>query len=393
MKTGYSFDKEIERRGTGSLKYDCAAMRGGRDDLLPMWVADMDFVLPEEILERIRQRTDHGVFGYTEPDSAYYDTLENWFRTRYGWEIERDWNTVTPGVVYALSCAIRAYTKEGDAVLIQEPVYYPFREMIELNGRKCVVSPLVNRDGRYEMDFEDMERKLAEENVKLFILCSPHNPVSRVWERDELEKAGRLCLNHGAVVVADEIHCDFIYKGYSFTPYGSLDEELVRNAVICTSASKTFNLAGLQVANILIPDRKLRNRFRHMNAASGYSQANVMGLTATKAAYDLGGPWLDDLIEYLEGTIDEMDAFTKEHLPGVKMIRPEGTYLVWMDFSGVTQSEEELHRIIRDGAHLWLDDGSIFGAGSELFERFNIACPRSTVRQAMTQLEAALLQR
>lgn len=386
----YDFDRIISRKGTSCLKYDTGSERIGRSDLLPMWVADMDFALPEEILDVIRKRVDHGIFGYTDPDAAYYDTLEAWFRRRYGWTIDRSQVTVTPGVVYAIAAAVRALTSPGDAVIIQEPVYYPFREDIEKNGRICINSPLVNHDGRYEIDFDDFEKKLTESRAKLFILCSPHNPVGRVWTPEELRHLGDICLAHQVPVVADEIHCDFIFPGYHFTPYASLGEPYISHAIICTSPSKSFNLAGLQVSNIIIPDETLRKAFRKVNDANGYSQANVLGLTAAKAVYDLGDAWLDQLLDYLNGNLIFFRDYLNENLPELRLIEPEGTYLLWVDCSGIAHSYRELKHLIRDGAHLWLDDGVIFGKESALYERFNIACPRATLAQALSQLKDAV---
>ena len=328
----YDFDKIVERKGTSSLKYDFAMKRAGREDLLPLWVADMDFALPEEVLEPVKKRTDHGIFGYTDPTDDYFDTLEKWFEKRYHVSIDREWNTVTPGVVYALSVAIRAFTEAGDSVLIQEPVYYPFREMIETNQRRCVNNQLVLKDGHYEIDFEAFEQKIRDEKVKLFLLCSPHNPAGRVWTADELRRAADICLKYDVTIVADEIHCDFVYPGNTFVPVLSLDESYRKNLIVCTSASKSFNIAGFQVANILIPDPDLRARFKYVNAATGYSQANTLGLVATKAVYDLGEEWLDEMLAYLKGNLDYIRDFLKEKLPQIKLIEPEGTYLIWLDF-------------------------------------------------------------
>ena len=388
----YEFDREIDRRGTGSLKVDFAMQRIGRDDLLPMWVADMDFALPEEVLAPIRARIDHGIFGYTEPDDRYYDVLEKWFRKRYGWEIRREWNTAVPGVVYGLTCAIRALTKPGEAVLIQEPVYYPFRMVIEDNGRICVSQPLLEKNGRYEMDFDGLEQAVVKNHVRAMILCSPHNPVGRVWTREELEKLDRICRKHGVFVIADEIHCDFILPGNRFTPFGTLGRESAANAVICTSPSKSFNMAGMQVSNILILDPQIREAFRRENEANGYSQPGAVGLEAARAAYEFGEEWLDELIVYLADNIEYFRAFLAENLPQLRLIEPEGTYLLWVDFSGVEKDPEELKRRIRDDARLWLDDGIIFGENGALFERFNIACPRRTVERALRQLADAFKQ-
>lgn len=393
MMRHYDFDTLYDRRGTSSLKYDFAMQRVGRTDLLPLWVADMDFRLPEEIPAVLKERADHGFFGYTDPDSAYYDTLEKWFADRYRVRIDRSWNTVTPGIVYAISCAIRSFTKEGDAVLIQEPVYYPFREMIEKNGRVCVSSDLVLREApelHFEIDFADLEETLRTSHPKLMLLCSPHNPAGRVFSREELERIADLCLRYDVLLLADEIHCDFIFEGHAFTSLLSLDERILDRAIICTSASKSFSIAGLQTANILIPNPDLRRRFGEVNAATGYSQGNVFGLAATKAAYDLGGAWLDELGAYLQGNLDFVRDYLKERLPQLRLVEPEGTYLLLVDFGNVVKTYGELRDLIQNRAHLWLDDGILFGRKTALFERFNIACPRSVLEQAFSQLEAAV---
>ncbi len=390
----YDFDRITDRKNTSCLKYDFGKARMGREDLLPMWVADMDFPLPREVLEALHGRIEHGIFGYTDPDDEYYAVLKKWFSHRYGWQIEREWNTVTPGVVYALAAAVRALTEPGDAVLIQEPVYYPFREVIRDNHRVCVSSPLVRRvDGdksRYVMDLADFEEKIKQNKVKLFLLCSPHNPVGRVWSREELERVSEICLRHQVRIVVDEIHCDFIFSGHHFTPYGTLEEKYTENAVICTSPSKSFNIAGLQTANILIPDRTLRLAFKKENAAAGYSQGNVMGITAVKAVYEKGERWLDALRAYLEENLVFFREYLEKNIPGAGLIEPEGTYLLWVDFSGVVDSYGELHSLLVDKAHLWLDEGVIFGGENALFARFNIACPRSVLEQGLSQLAEAV---
>ncbi len=386
----YDFDTVIDRRKTGSIKYDFAKRYAGREDLLPMWVADMDFALPGEILDKIQERIRHGIFGYTEPMDGYYETLERWFLRRYGWKIDRSWNTVAPGVVYSIATAVRALTQPGEAVLIQEPVYYPFRSCIENNGRICISSDLKETGGRYEMDFADVEQKLTEHSVKLLILCSPHNPVGRVWTKEELKTLGDLCLAHRVKMIVDEIHCDFIYEGVRFTPFGTLGEQYAQNAVICTAPSKTFNLAGLQTSNILIPDEKMRDAFRRVSNANGLGLGNTAGLAAAQAVYESGDDWLEELKVYLQGNLAYLRRFLRENLPQLRLIEPEGTYLVWIDFSKAVQTPGELKTLVRDKARLWLDEGEMFGHGGERFERFNIACPRSILQQAMLQLKDAL---
>lgn len=390
MKRTYDFDQVIDRRGTSSLKYDFGPERKGRDDLLPLWVADMDFRLPDEILNEICKRTAHGIFGYTDPKPDYKESVRKWFSDKHGWEIEPDWITVTPGVVYAISTAIRAFTERGDAVIIQQPVYYPFSECITDNGRKLVNSQLIYENGRYRMDYEDFEKKVLENKVRLFLLCSPHNPVGRVWTREELEKIGEICLKHNVIIFADEIHCDITYPGAAHIPLASISRELADCAIVGTSPSKTFNMAGLQVSNIIIPNPKLRNQFRKENGAAGYSQANVLGLTACKAAYDLGDLWYREMLAYLKENLDYVRDFLKKHLPQIHMIEPEGTYLVWLDFSELGLSHNQLEKLIIEKARLWLDAGFIFGKETAMFERINIACPKSVLEQALTQLENAV---
>lgn len=389
----YNFDEIVDRKNTSSLKFDFGIERKGRDDLLPLWVADMDFKLPDEIIEDIEKRVSHGIFGYTDPKDDYKKALKNWFSERHDIELEDEWNTVVPGIVYAIATTIRALTKPGDAVMIQQPVYYPFMETIKLNNRKVVNNQLVYRNDHYEIDFEDFEKKIIEEDVKLFLLCSPHNPVGRVWTKDELIRMADICLRHDVFIFADEIHSDFIYRGFKHTSFLTLGEKYIKKTVLGTSPSKTFNIAGLQVANIIIPDPDIRSSFKRENEAAGYSQGSVLGMTATISAYTKGKQWLDELLDYLEGNLNFVKDFLKEKLPEIKLIEPEGTYLIWLDFSKITDSHKELEKLIVDDAKLWLDSGVIFGRETALFERINIACPRKILKQAMEQLYEAVSRR
>jgi cystathionine beta-lyase len=390
----YDFDKIIDRHGTSSLKYDFQKERRGREDLLPLWVADMDFALPEEILEDIHKRVDHGIFGYTDPKDDYFDALKGWYKRRQNLDIAKESVTVTPGIVYAIAVAVRAYTDEGDSVIIQEPVYYPFRETIEFNKRKAVNNQLVynKNKNKYEIDFRDFEKKIIDNKVKLFLLCSPHNPVGRVWTKEELTRLTDICIKHDVIIFADEIHSDFIYEGYEHTPLLSLGEEVVKRTVMGVSPSKTFNIAGLQVANVIIPNEELRRKFRFQNDAAGYSQGSLLGMTAMISCYNKGEQWFDELKEYLSGNIDYIRNFLKENLPEVTLIEPEGTYLIWLDFSKVTEDYKQLKKIIVDDAKLWLDPGIIFGRETALFERINVACPRSILELAMNRILAAVKQ-
>ena len=386
----YNFDRIIDRKGTSCLKYDFGMKRKGRTDLLPMWVADMDFALPEEILADFHKRIDHGIFGYTDPDAEYFAALDRWFSLHHGYHIQPEWVTLGCGVVFGLATGVKAFTEPGDAVLIQQPVYYPFREVIEDNGRKFINSQLHYENGRYTIDFADFEQKILENQVKVFLLCSPHNPAGRVWTKEELTRLGDICLKHRVIILDDEIHCDFVYAPHHFTSFLALDEKYRDNLVVFNSPSKTFNVAGLQPGNIIIPNKELRRRYRKANAAAGYSQGSIMGQVAVKSCYTKGDAWVKELVEYIAGNIAWVREFVKENFPKATFVEPEGTYLVWIDFSGYGLSDEELEHLVVDEAKLWLDSGKIFGPATSQFERFNMACPRATVEKAFHQLKDAL---
>ncbi len=381
------FDEVIPRHGTACLKYDFAKARGMPKDALPFWVADMDFKTPSAVIDELIKRSRHGIFGYTDVTDDYLNVVANWFKKRHNWEPNTKNLVVTPGVVYALSTAIRAYTKEGNAVLISPPVYYPFAGSVRSNKRKLVESPLVLRNGRYEMDFNDFEQKIKGENVKLFILCSPHNPVGRVWTREELSRIADICLKYGVIVIADEIHHDIVRPDVNHTVFASLSPEIEQITVACTSVSKTFNLAGLQLANIFIENNDLRQRFKDELWAAGYSQPNALGLFAAKAAYESGEAWLEELLLYLEGNIEFTKDFLKQNFPKVDMIEPEGTYLLWLDFRKYGLTDKDLDDIIIHKCKLWLDSGHIFGAGGSGFQRINVACPKSVLKEGLERLK------
>ena len=389
----YDFDKVVDRHGTNCLKYDFAIERGKPADILPLWVADMDFQTAPAILERLEETVKHGIFGYSDGKEGYFAAVQNWYRERFGWETKPEWLVKTPGVVFALAAAVRAYTKEGDGVLLQQPVYYPFSEVITDNGRKIVNSPLKITDGYYTMDLDDLETKIVENKVKLFLLCSPHNPVGRVWSEEELRRVGEICLRHGVLVVSDEIHSDFTYGENIHHVFASLDEKYAAITTTCTAPSKTFNIAGLQISNIWISNPELRARFRAEVTAAGYSQVNLMGLVACQAAYETGEEWLKELKIYLEGNLDYVRTFLKENLPEIKLTEPEGTYLLWLDFKSLGMKEEQLKDLVENKAKLWLDSGAMFGPDGEGFERINIACPREILKQALTQLAESVHDR
>jgi cysteine-S-conjugate beta-lyase len=386
----YDFDEVQDRRGTGCLKYDATRKRKGRDDLLPLWVADMDFALPEDIRADISAVAAHGIFGYGFTTPTYLDAVRSWYARHHDWQTEREWIVQTPGVVFALGVAIQAFSVPGDAILIQQPVYYPFASIVEANGRVLVNNELVYEDGRYRIDFDDFETKIREQNVKVFILCSPHNPVGRVWSAAELIRMGQICAAHGVVVVADEIHGDFAYPEHTHRVFPTLDEAFPSLSVVCTAPSKTFNIAGLQVANIFISDPELRRRFCAVLNALGYEGVSTIALTAAQSVYTKGEDWLRQLKEYLVGNLAYIRAFLQEELPQIRLIEPEGTYLVWLDCSALGLSDRELEELIVNKAHLWLDAGSLFGQRSGQFERVNIACPRALLKQACAQLAHAV---
>ncbi len=390
----YDFDKVIDRYNTDSLKYDFAERRGKPADILPLWVADMDFQVPDEVIEALVDKSRHGIFGYSDGLEDYDEAVFSWFKTYFDWEVKRSWLVKTPGVVYAVTTAIRAYTEKDDAVLIQEPVYYPFRESILINERRIVVNQLVYKNNKYHIDFEDFERKIVDEKVKLFILCSPHNPVGRVWRKNELVRMAEICLAHNVLIVSDEIHMDFTYEGYKHEVLANLDGRFNDCVITCTAPSKTFNLAALQLSNVFIANRQLRHAFKDAMARSGYSQPNVMGLVSTKAAYTYGHQWLKELKAYLKGNLDFMKDYLAANIPEAIVVEPEGTYLVWVDVSHVPQfagkSPEEIDAFMVERAGLWLDGGTMFGAGGEGFQRFNIACPRKVLGKALEQFGNAL---
>ena len=389
----FDFDKVVDRHGTKCLKYDFAKERGRSDDMLPLWVADMDFPTAPGIQKSLSDAVAHGIYGYSEGKDDYFQAAAGWYEKHFGWKVEKEWLIKTPGVVFALAMAVKAYTKEGDAVLLQQPVYYPFSEVITDNHRRLINSPLQQIGGHYEINFEEFEQKIVEENVKLFLMCSPHNPVGRVWKEWELRKIGDICLKHNVLVVSDEIHSDFTYGENIHHVFASLDEKYAAITTTCTAPSKTFNIAGLQISNIWISNPELRARFRAEVTAAGYSQVNLMGLVACQAAYETGEEWLKELKIYLEGNLDYVRTFLKENLPEIKLTEPEGTYLLWLDFKSLGMKEEQLKDLVENKAKLWLDSGAMFGPDGEGFERINIACPREILKQALTQLAEAVHDR
>ncbi|GHU81808.1 cystathionine beta-lyase [Clostridia bacterium] len=383
------FDEIVERQNTNCLKYDFARERKKPCNLLSFWIADMDFKISPAIADAICKTAAHGIYGYTEIKQPYYDVVSSWFEKNFNFPIKREWVVKTPGIMFALALAVRAFSERGDAVMIQKPVYYPFSEVIIDNGRKLINNSLVYKNGKYEIDFNDFEEKIVTNKVKVFLLCSPHNPVGRVWTKEELIRMGTICKKYGCIVVSDEIHCDFVYAGNTHTIFASLSKELADNVIVCTSPTKSFNIAGLQISNIIIPNREIKKKFKHEYAKTGYSQLNTVSLAAGQAAYEFGGEWFNQLKQYLTDNLAFVRTFLAQEMPQIKLIEPEGTYLLWLDFNNSGIPLDEIEDFVTDKAGLWLDGGTMFGHEGVGFQRINIACPRAMLKRALQQLKEA----
>ncbi len=384
------FDTIIDRRNTHSLKYDFAKRKGLPEDVLSFWIADMDFKISSYIQDALTQRVNHGIFGYSEVQDEYFMVIHKWMRKQYDWEVKRSWLVKTPGVVFALAAAVKAFTNPGDAVMIQLPVYYPFSEVIEDNDRVIVSNTLFyGEDNRYHIDFKDFEEKIKREKIKLFILCNPHNPVGRVWTKEELVRLGDICYKYNVIVVSDEIHADFVFKG-KHQVFAHLKKEYEDITITCTSPSKTFNIASLQISNIFITNPKIKKAFRKQINASGYSQLNVMGLIACETAYQYGEEWYHGVFEYIKANITFAKQYIDDNLPGVTMVENEGLYLIWLDFRNTGLGPEQIEELIIHKARLWLDSGKLFGDCGMGFQRINVACPRSVLKEALSRIGNAL---
>ena len=376
----YDFDKTIDRRATNSYKWDSAP--GG---VLPMWVADMDFRTAPAIIDALQKRVAHGIFGYTRVPDAYYDAVTSWFSRRHGWNIDREWIIYTSGVVPAVSAVIKALTVPGDKVIVQTPVYNCFFSSIRNNGCEIVSNPLRRTADTYEMDFDALERCAADPRAKVMLLCNPHNPAGRVWTPDELTRLGNICLRNGVTVVADEIHCELVYQGFKYTPFASLSDAFLHRSVTCVSPSKAFNIAGLQIANIVAFDNDLRSRIDKAININEVCDVNPFGVAATIAAYNEGEEWLNQLVDYLHSNYEAMAEFCRRELPEFPITRLEGTYLVWMDCSSLGMPSDALEHALLDDARLWLNAGTMYGAEGEGYMRWNIACPRSVMLDGLNR--------
>lgn len=385
----YNFDQVINRRQTASKKWDSLNERFGMDSLIPMWIADMDFVSPAPVVESLKKRADEGIYGYTICPDSYLSSVVDWFNRRHGWSVEKEWISHSPGIVPALSLIIHEFTKPGDKVIVQPPVYHAFYRVLESQGIEVIENPLKQENGRYSMDFNDLEEKI-DPTVKMIFLCSPHNPVGRVWKKEELMRLGEICIKHNILVVSDEVHCDIAFKPQIHVPYASISEEFANYSITCTAPSKTFNIMGLQTSAIIIPNTDIRSRFEIAVNKFSLGAPNYFGIVAAETAYRYGEEWLDQLLDYLNGNLQYLTGFINEHLPEIKVTKPEGTYLAWLDFNDLKLNRDKLNKFINEKAQIGFDDGPIFGSGGEGFMRMNFACPRSVLEKSLNLLKEAI---
>jgi cystathionine beta-lyase len=385
----YDFDEIIDRKETDSIKYDLRKTIFGREDVLPMWVADMDFKTPDFIIESIRSRLDHPVLGYTLEPSGMNESIVDWIKARHGWEVRKEWIVAGPAVVPSMAILVHAFTEPGDEIIVQKPVYFPFFRTIANHGRYILNNPLINNNGRYEMDLDDLLAKITP-RTRMIFLCSPHNPGGRVWSENELKSLAEICLKNNILIVSDEIHADLVLFGNKHIPTASINEEIARNTITCMSSSKTFNTAGLASAYVIVSDLKKRRVYKDKLNDFHLNIGNIAGLYAQEAAYKNGAEWLDQLLNYLEGNIIYLEDYIQQNLPDIKIMKPEGTYLVWMDFRDTNIEAKKLKRFMIEEAGLGLSDGVLFGEEGFGFERINVACPRSVLKNGLERLSRAL---
>ncbi|MGR3765555.1 MalY/PatB family protein [Rossellomorea sp. NS-SX7] len=383
------FEKIIDRKGTSSVKWDMTKTVFGKDDVLPMWVADMDFLPPSEVSEALTNRLDHGIFGYTFVGDGPAGAITEWMKKRHGWNIHRSWLQYSPGVVPAIAAIIQALTEPGDKVLVQSPVYTPFFTMTEENDRVIENAPLVYENGRYSISFDTFEESLKK-GVKLFLLCNPHNPSGRVWKREELTKMAELCRKYNVIIVSDEIHSDLVYEPHTHTPIASIDESFADMTITCIAPSKTFNLAGLQASAMITPNKEFREKIADVHKKQGFFTLNTFGITGMEAAYRHGETWLGNILDYLSENVKITKSFLEEYLPDLHLVDPEGTYLLWIDCTELGLSDEDLKERLLEKGKLGLEPGPKYGDGGEGFVRMNIACPREVLMDGLERLRKAL---
>jgi len=386
----YNFDEKIDRSDTNSLKYDFREKLFGTSDLIPMWVADMDFRVADFIVDALKTRILHEIYGYTLTSERIYEGIINWIYTRHQWTIKQEWIGFTPGVVPALNLAVIAFTNPGDKIVIQTPVYPPFYTAAKDHNRQLVTNPLLLKDGRYTMDFDHLYNQI-DDSTKLLVLCSPHNPTGNVWKDDELRELAKICIRKNVIIISDEIHADIVYQGNKHIPMASLSEEISNHVVTLMAASKTFNFAGLNTSYFIASDRKLFRKLQQTVDKLHLGTCNIFGNIATEAAYRFGEDWLTQLITYLDNNVDFAEEFINNNIPGVKIIRPEATFLLWTDFRETGLTEDELRKLIINKAKLGFSEGSIFGQDGSGFQRINIGCPKIILESALAQLQKVLM--
>lgn len=385
----FNFNKIIDRTNNFSAKWSEMNKNFGSNDLLPMWVADMDFLTAPCIMEALKDRLEQGIFGYTTRPSSYNESIVNWLDNRFSWKIKKEWLMFSPAVITSISLLIQNLTQKNDKIMIQEPVYSPFHNIVELNERDLVISPLIKLDdGSYIMDYEDIEAKIKD--VKIFILCNPHNPVGRVWTREELTRLGQICLKHNVIVISDEIHSDIILKNHKHTPFASISKEFCKNTITCMAPTKTFNLAGLQSSFLVMSNPYYYEVMDRAFSTLDIKRNNAFSLVATEAAYNYGEDWLDELIKYIEDNVDFAIEYIKTNIPKLKVKKPEGTYLLWVDFNGLNVDEKDLKDALINKGRVALSSGSSFGIGGDGYYRINLACPRAMVLEALKRIEFAI---
>ncbi len=385
----YNFDEIIPREGTGSVKHDLKKALFNSESVTPMWVADMDFRTPDFIIGAIQKRLDHEILGYTYIGPSFYESIVNWNKRHHKWNIKPEWICFSPGVVPALNMLVMAFSNPGDSIIIQPPVYFPFFTAVRNHGRNLVVNPLAYRNGKYEMDLADLEAKI-DSNTRMLILCSPHNPTGNVWSPETLLKLAEICLKNNILIVSDEIHADLVYSGYRHIPLASLSDELAANTITCMAPSKTFNIAGLSTSYLVIPNVQLRKRFEKVLDEVHVGEGNIFGFVAAEAAYNHGDNWLSQLMAYLEGNRDFLSDFIEKHIPAIRVIIPQATFLVWLDCSGLGLKPDALKKFMIYEAGLGLNDGPQFGPQGEGFQRINIACSRQVLHEALKKLQASV---
>lgn len=385
----YNFDESVSRENTGSLKYDFTPKFYGRNDLLPMWVADMDFKTPDCILSALRERLNHPILGYTYLTDDFYESIVRWMARRHQWKIEKEWITFSPGIVPGISFLIQTFTEPGDRIIVQPPVYHPFYFVVENQGRQIVRNRLIIENGNYKMDYNDLEDKLKT-GAKVMIISNPHNPVGRCWTPGELRQVAELCVKYHCLLISDEIHSDLIMRGFKHTPTASLSEEIAQNTITCMAPSKTFNIAGLATSEIIIPNTDLRKKFLYTMEEAVHIFGNIFGIKATEAAYNHGEEWLEQLIDYLNNNVNYCQQFIHNNLPQLQTFSHEATYLLWVDCHALGMTHEALCDFMINKVKVAFNDGRIFGREGDQCMRINLACPRSTVEKAMTQLKSAI---